>query len=505
MAWRTGAGLCLIGPRRARGPCVQCLGQRLREAGFAAEGPVRVDVEPALLRLLADHDPGRGAVAPVLRLHQGQAFVHALLAVPECPGCKAYARPGPPAAASALMDPLLGIVSGLRKTEPGSAADALCHGVTGTVHMPPGEGAAAVRGHGYTAEAAWQGLLGEAVERYSCLRPELAQVQIARWGDWPAGTALGAECFGYDDRQRAAAGLARLDGRHRIGWVRGQRLLDGREIWVPAAAAFLSRRWRPDEPRFAPLVSHGTAAHRSGAQATKRAVMELWERHEMTRAWHQQDFGHALPLDTLSPAAQALGQRLADAGVQCHLAVLSQAPALPVVLALLWHDRAPWYLPGSAARPTVAQAAEAALLEAASGWQSLLEHPEPVPRRPRLRAIEDAAAHHRWHAGAERARAVVDAIRRGTRAAAPPARGTRAAAPCARGARRVSALALIERLAPGAVRVDLQASDCAACGYHVCRVLVPGWPLFQFGRIGTPERWRVAAGLPPQPIPHPYR
>jgi hypothetical protein len=71
--------------------------------------------------------------------------------------------------------------------------------------------------------------------------------------------------------------------------------------------------------------------------------------------------------------------------------------------------------------------------------------------------------------------------------------------------RPASAQALIERLAPQAVRVPLQAADCAACGYHVCRVLVPGWPLFQFGRIGTPERWRQQAGWPAAALPHPYR
>ena len=37
------------------------------------------------------------------------------------------------------------------------------------------------------------------------------------------------------------------------------------------------------------------------------------------------------------------------------------------------------------------------------------------------------------------------------------------------------------------------------------RVLAPGWPLFHFGRIGTPQRDLQAAGWPPAAAPHPYR
>jgi thiazole/oxazole-forming peptide maturase SagD family component len=483
-------------PRRG-GPCIRCLGQRLREAGFAAQGPLSLAAEPALSAALAAQDPGAGPLAPVLRLDGEQAYLHALLAVPDCPGCGRWphARGADRVPAAVLRDPLLGIVSGLQRTTPGADDDALCHGISGRVHMPRLQDQVGVRGHGFAAETAAQALLGEAVERYSALRPEAARIQVARAAELAPGRRLGGEAFGYSGAQRAAAGLVRLDGRHRIGWVRGERLRDGAPVWVPAAAAYLSRQWRPDEPRFAPQNSHGTAAHVSAAQATERAILELWERHAMTQAWHIQDFGCALGASALTPAARELGGRLRDAGVSWQLSLLTPAPTPPVVLALLWHDGAPWYLLGSAARTGVDAAAEAALLEAASGWQGLRQSPEALWRRPRLPIVGDAASHHKWHAGPTRSRGVIDAIARGTRAAATTPRVKGGDTP----------LDLMRRLAPEAVVVQLQAPDVAAAGFHVHHVLAPGWPLFQFGRIGTPEVARAAAGWPPAPLPHPYR
>jgi thiazole/oxazole-forming peptide maturase SagD family component len=278
--------------------------------------------------------------------------------------------------------------------------------------------------------------------------------------------------------------------------VRGERLRDGAAVWVPAAAAYLSRVWRPDEPRFAPQNSHGTAAHLSAGQATERALLELWERRATTRAWHAQDFGQALAPESLSPAAREMVGRLREAGVQHHLCLLDRAPNPAVVLALLWHDDAPWYLTGSAARGQVDAAADAALLEVASGWQGLRQSPETLRRRPRLHLIDDAASHHRWHAGPQRSRAVVEAIRRGTRAAGGhPAQPTRS----------ISLTERMAREAPDAVLVRLQSPDVAAAGFHVHRVLAPRWPLFNFGRIGTPELDRAAAGWPVAATPHPYR
>jgi len=297
-------------------------------------------------------------------------------------------------------------------------------------------------------------------------------------------------------RQRAGEQLALarytgVGGRHRIGWVEARRLADGAPRLVPAAAVFMSRAWWPDEPRFCALVSHGLAAHRSAAAATDHAILEVYERHRMTVAWHRQDFGVALDPRGLGDGGAALAERARAAGLTLTLHALAVPPEMPVVVALLAGDRPPFFMIGAAARTDVAAAASAALLEAASGWQALERHPDR-PGRRQLRAREDASGHRRYYAG--RARAVVDALARGTRPAAAWPAGRSQLAP--------RALAL--RLAPEAVVVGIETPDCAAAGFHVARVILPGLPLYQFGRVGTPGLHAAAAGLPEARAPHPF-
>ncbi|GAP36226.1 YcaO-like family protein [Piscinibacter sakaiensis] len=511
--WRSRAGLCLMRPREHAGaaaaPCLRCLHDRLHEAGFAPRGPVEVADDAgwqAAFAAAARDDPqvaGHPLATPVLRLDGAHLRRHRLVARPGCPVCGPQQRAalgrwrGPALPVEALGDPLLGLFSCAECIVPlDGDPQALCHAASVQVHTAGNRHAVSARGQGHDAARAALGQLGEALERYAAFRPEPWALRDGRARSLPWPALQGDALFGLDPAQQALVGHARLDGRRRLAWLPAQRLADGAARAVPAAAVFLDRAdWRP-EPRVGPSVSHGLAAHRSAAAAQAHAADELVERTAMTRAWHTRDFGTRLPDEALDAPAAALARRCRDAGLSLRLMALPWPAQRPVVLALLWTPRAaPWFLLGSGSARRWADAADAALLEAAAGWQALCRRPEPLPARPRLRAAEGTAGHHRWHAGEPRAARVVQAFVDGSRPSGrlPP------------DGPDVGACEALLALAPDSVAADLTPPDLAACGWSVQRVLAPGLPIYGHGRVGTPGRFLAAWGWPPAALPHPYR
>ncbi len=69
-------------------------------------------------------------------------------------------------------------------------------------------------------------------------------------------------------------------------WVTGKSLVSGKDVLVPACAAFLAHR--PPSGCIAPLRpgSTGAAAHRNTAEAVRHAVLEVLERDLLWHAWY---------------------------------------------------------------------------------------------------------------------------------------------------------------------------------------------------------------------------
>jgi thiazole/oxazole-forming peptide maturase SagD family component len=509
--WRSRVGLCLmrVATTEVASPCPICLRDRLHEAGYAPRGPIEVEPTPdwhAQFDAAEAADPlvaGHPLAATVLCLHGDRLQRHRLVARPACPACGPLQRArlaawrGPGLPDDALLDPLLGLSSCREEVEArdGDPA-ALCHAASAIVHTSGDRHAVSARGQGHAAARARLGLMGETVERYAAFRPEPNRLHLgtARTLPWP--TVPPDDLVGHDAAQRAMLGHAAVDGRRRLGWMVAQRLDDGGPRGVPAALVYLDRSdWAP-EPRIGPSASHGLAAHRTVAQAQAHAADELIERTAMTRAWHTQDFGHVLPPSCLPGEAATLARRCRHAGLDVRTMRLPWPALRPVVLVLLSAPMPPWYLLGAGVADDVGLAAEAALLEAASGWQALVRRPESLAKRPRLRASEGTAGHHRWHAGPLRSQRVIQAFVRGSREQAGVPAGT---------ATPLSPLEALLRLAPDTVVADLTPPDIASAGWTVQRVIAPRLPVYGHGRVGTPRRFQAAFGWPDPPMPHPYR
>ncbi|MFO0597234.1 MAG: YcaO-like family protein [Myxococcaceae bacterium] len=198
------------------------------------------------------------------------------------------------------------------------------------------------QGKGRTLAAAQWSALGEAIELSAAEEPALDRL---RFGPAPGHTTWDV-------------------GGLRVAWVAG-RALDGREAWVPAGAVFCPRAgvaWLG--PEVTPWRSNGLGAHPTSRRAAERhALAEVVERDALARSlpdgWHPAAIARRL-LGRLDEVA------LSRRGFEAWAFDLSAGtgPVAGVLLFDLEGDVVP-LTAGYACRATLAEAVEAAWLEAA--------------------------------------------------------------------------------------------------------------------------------------------
>jgi thiazole/oxazole-forming peptide maturase SagD family component len=490
---RSSAGTCLLRIRRS--PCARCLLTRLHESGIDVEGELE-RVEPGSLpsAVLDALDEDLGDVAPVMVLGAGEAVQHVLMPVPGC----ACATPGQGSAATrrdaleTLLDPLFGIAAPTTVANRRSNPALACDVVIGHVRVPRGEAPARAIGWGLSPEDAGASFLGEAAERYAAFRPDGSRIRPARLGDVPCGPALLAGLSGFDDEQRRGTDYVAPGDDDEIGWIEGRALADGSVRSVPAASVYLTRAYRPGEPKFSPMHSTGLAAHTSLDAARAGARLEVLERLATSLLWHRRTPGLRLSDAVLTGPGVELGAAVQSRGRAVRLCLASAPGAVPVVVAAILGDAFPWIAFGSAARRTLGAAAAAALGEAAMLW----DHPpaaEPAPGP--MPKVASPRRHFLWHATADRSRAWRQQLDE-----TPPAPPWHAAAE----ATDVQIDREILAASPGAVEVDLTPADVAGQGYRVVRVAAPGIPFLGFGTLGAPRRHVGRLGLAPRDDIHPF-
>lgn len=216
-----------------------------------------------------------------------------------------------------------------------------------------------------SAEAALGAALGEAVERYSgnlvpagLKRASFAELQQA------GEAAIDPESLAlFSDDQYAAPGFpfVRFTRRLPVLWTRGESLLDGRPVWVPASMVWVTF-WTGEPTRGEPKT-HGTpyagiAAGPDRRWAETSALFELIERDAAAWTWHG---GAPIP-------EVAVPSRLRDKvqGPDLELTFFQLPSPFGVpVLAALAHDGARdlWAM-GAAARADPAASAFKAAAEA---------------------------------------------------------------------------------------------------------------------------------------------
>lgn len=496
----TSAGHCMmqVDIKKDRSPCPDCLVSRLKEAGFTLNTSVGMHEEvkfpSILLEALRIEDK---RFAPVVRLVEDEATIHTLLPVPNCPTCshgQVRSSASPPLSSDILRDPLLGITSSLSVEDMSKDTELLCSTVTGRIHVPDANEVDNAYGQGLDVSATAESQLGETVERYTAFRPEWSRLITVPPKELQGQIPPLEYLNGFGSEQLSKLGYTPLKENQEMAWIEGNALKTGRPAFVPAASVFLRRSWNPDEPRYATLISHGLACHRSFEEARERALFEVYERYHLTVAWHRQEFGIFLNPSILPPEIYPILERLKRENLSLHIMCLTSPPELPVALAVIFGNKFPWVSLGSGANYFVSDAAVRAAVEACGGWQYKSNNLAPGSHTKRLPYLAGAGEHSLYYNSQKRSLRLQKVLLRGSNKVFSERKYST----------NKSIVEQINSLAPHATEVCITTPDCGSCGFEVVKIVTPGLPIFQFGRVGTPHRNLTRSGLPPVNSVHPY-
>jgi ribosomal protein S12 methylthiotransferase accessory factor len=225
--------------------------------------------------------------------------------------------------------------------------------------MHAGSPMVGVSGVGLSPREAFQGCIGEGIEYLSQLQTSNDMLERASPGDRTAQ-------FGPQGREFLADFVAhRLNPNAELSWHRATRLIDGREVWLPADLCLRRPSARQEiKPPF-PL-STGSAAGKSWEAAALHGLLELIERDAASLWWQGGQRGGSIPpqheahvvaremLPRLrqgaSPRSSWLLDITTDIGVPCVASLSCAADGFGLAF-------------GLAARSTLAAAARSAILE----------------------------------------------------------------------------------------------------------------------------------------------
>lgn len=334
------------------------------------------EVLPALADFAADvQDWLLGRDADGLWHHvvlSGERTRHPVLPVPEAshPAHEVTAEPQPTLTPASVLDPVTGIVVRLRPIE---LSDTFPRGAVYTESQTADMGrirpwAANI----YNAGSAWddedaarQGAVGEAIERYcgNVYRPEhLRRCSYQELRDQGERAVDPTELALFSADQYAQAGMPFLPFTPdlEVSWVPGRSLASGQLTWVPASLVYVN--WNSGDsimdPPVNPAYYPGIAAAPSREAALCNALEEVIERDTAMIWWLSGGTAPVLPEPEFLAARTTSGSP-----VRTHFLFLPNRFSVPVIGAAVEDVTDGLCTLGLACRHTPDLAARKALLE----------------------------------------------------------------------------------------------------------------------------------------------
>lgn len=300
--------------------------------------------------------------------------VHIFLPVPGCPTCSRRNRDVRNLQPEDLISPRIGLVHDVCRI-PGTAEGMVAVEAIGcrTDAFAPvralNRGMALAR----TEQDARRRAVAESIERYCAALPQ---------DGLRMGTAGELDAAWVDPSGFPTATIP-FSRRARLRWVKSATLRCEAEVWAPASLVYVPYEPAPDEVASDAQFSVGLAAGTDLKSAIQRAFAEIVERDVCLRAWRRN--GPVERVDWRAFEVQGL-----------HLARVPNGSGLEVVAAFLEQPHVPFTSTGLGTRPTLAEAAEHAAVEALQSrlWlQGWMRHNGQDFACPPRTMVDNALAH----------------------------------------------------------------------------------------------------------------
>ncbi len=233
-----------------------------------------------------------------------------------------------------------------------------------------------VFGVGIARDQALAALLGEGVERYAWLYPPAEEVQLAKPGELTPHISV-KEAGLLMHRHTPARVREEID--HTVlPWLPGRSFPGEETVWVPVPDLF--RRREPEEIfQYFTSTTSGIAAGTTFEQASVFALLEVVERDAVMKFWYGNRPGVQVHPELSEPYRYLVHEIQARGLSLLFVDITASELPIPVVLSLIHGDDI--LLCGMASRFSLESAAEKALLEAVSMWNTVpyfYEEREPL-------------------------------------------------------------------------------------------------------------------------------
>jgi ribosomal protein S12 methylthiotransferase accessory factor len=313
------------------------------------------------LRVIANPESTESGLAELIELNLDtcQSVHHPLLHTPLCPVCSEQV-PHPPKVMmlrdrpavcldeswrrmQRAVDPLTGIVAGIRLIAPGDAdstvdcAVAWAQGGTDTTWFSPVRSSTVGGATKHDPLNAQVCALGELLERYSAgiydpaqfLRASLSELGPAAVD--PRNLPLGSA----REYETMSGKLFPYHPDLVIDWVEGVELCTGEQRYVPACAVYVPYRAPQKSERLLNPVSTGLAAGSTPVQAVRGGLLEVIERDAVAIFWYNRLTVPTLDWQSLPPGpARTVLERIRSRGIELLAKDITTDIGIPAVVVL---------------------------------------------------------------------------------------------------------------------------------------------------------------------------
>ena len=489
-------------------PCPECLKMRLnqshKEDNFTFEMGY-IDLPKNIINALEpDKDHIEIPHIPVIYITSNEVLRKILLPVPDCLVCRNKQKYPVNKEilfdSQLLLDNYLGIASVFSVMDPkhpeSQIENLICPSILSRVHTSKKEEVMYAGGQGITLQDAIVSMTGESVERYSALLPDKKKI-IFDSADKIDELKVELSLFNkYNAQLYNTTEYKPLTSADKISWIEGFSLKHRKKCLVPASAVFLTNPLNKDEKHFDRVSSTGLASHKTIEKARMSAVLEVYERYILTRAWHEQKFPYSINLDILFNSNSEMLRKIKYYNLNLKLLLLTPASEASVVLAILKGNHFPHIVLGTSAKTNLEAAAGKAFLEAAILWQ-LLSSSKSHKERKAVELTEKANPldHVRYYATPERSNWLFNKLTSKTANLS---------------VKKINSsyqqvLDKLIKISPDIIELNITTPDCSWCGYDVLRILAPGLPIYGFGKkMSVPIEDLQRFGIKKSKYPHPF-